>query len=99
MAGGFLGGGMEDLFEAGVVRAVGDAVRAKQKAVAVMMDEMMLTIARDLTPLRPRKTEPRVKKRRPNNHRLMTSPRKEIGPLPHRKVGVENRLKTSRPAM
>ncbi len=99
MAGGFLGGGMEDLFEVGVVKAVGDAVRAKQKTVAVMMDEMMLTIARDLTPLRPGRTEPRVKKRRPKNHRLMTSPRKEIGPLPHRKVGVENRLKTSRPAM
>ena len=90
---------MEDLFEAGVVRAVGDAVRAKQKAVAVMMDEMMLTIARDLTPLRPGGTEPRVKKRRPKNHRLMTSPGKEIGPFPHRKVGVENRLKTSRQAM
>jgi len=36
---------MEDLFEVGVVKAVGDAVRAKQKTVAVMMDEMMLTIA------------------------------------------------------
>jgi len=41
---------MEDLFEVGVVKAVGDAVRAKQKTVAVMIDEMMLTIARDLTP-------------------------------------------------
>jgi hypothetical protein len=52
---------MEDLFEVGVVKAVVDAVRTKQKAVAVMIDEMLLTIARDLTPLRPGRTEPRVK--------------------------------------
>ena len=40
-------------------------------------------------PLRPGRSEPRVKKRRPKNYRLMTKPRKEMGNLPHRKVGVE----------
>jgi len=45
---------MEDLFELGVVKAVGDAVRTKQKAVAVMIDEMLLTIARS-HPASPRK--------------------------------------------
>ena len=66
----------------------------KPKTIAAMIDEMLLTIARDLTPLRPGRTEPRVKKRRPKNHRLMTKPRREIGPLPHRKVGVENHPKS-----
>ena len=66
----------------------------KPKMIAAMIDEMLLTIARDLTPLRPGRTEPRVKKRRPKNHRLMTKPRREIGPLPHRKVGVENHPKS-----
>ena len=37
----------------------------KPKTIAAMIDEMLLTIARDLTPLRPGRTEPRVKKRRP----------------------------------
>jgi hypothetical protein len=45
LAGGFLGGSMEDLFEVGVVKAVGDAV---------MIDEMLLTIARS-HPASPRK--------------------------------------------
>ena len=45
---------MEDLFEVGVVKAVVDAVRTKQKADAVMIDEMLLTIARS-HPASPRK--------------------------------------------
>jgi hypothetical protein len=66
----------------------------KPKTISAMIDEMLLTIARDLTPILPGRTEPRVKKRRPKNHRLMTKPRKEIGPLPHRKVGVEHHPKS-----
>jgi len=69
-------------------------IEKKPKTIAAMIDEMLLTIARDLTPLRPGRTEPRVKKRRPKNLRLMTKPRKEIGPLPHRNGGVENHPKS-----
>jgi len=69
-------------------------IEKKPKTIAAMIDEMLLAIARDLNPLRPGRTEPRVKKRRPKNYRLMTKPRKEMGPLPHRKVGVENHPKS-----
>ena len=69
-------------------------VEKKPKTIAAMIDDMLLTIARDLTPLRPGRSEPRVKKRRAKNYRLMTKPRKEMGPLPHRKVGVENHPKS-----
>ena len=58
-----------------------------------MIDEMLFTIARDLLPFRPNRSEPRVKKRRPKNYRLLTKPRYETGPLPHRNYGVENHPK------
>ena len=70
------------------------ALERKPKTIAAMIDDMLLVIGRDLIPLRPRRSEPRVKKRRPKNYRLMTKPRKEMGPLPHRKVGVENHPKS-----
>jgi len=69
-------------------------IEKKPKTIAAMIDEMLVAIAWDLNPLRPGRTEPRVKKRRPKNYRLMTKPRKEMGPLPHRKVGVENHPKS-----
>jgi hypothetical protein len=69
-------------------------VEKKPKTIAAMIDDMLLTIARDLTPLRPGRSEPRVKKRRPKNYRLMTKPRKEMRPLPHRKVDIENHPKS-----
>jgi hypothetical protein len=62
----------------------------KPRTLSALVEEMLLAIARDLVPLRPCRTEPRVRKRRPKNYRLMTKPRREIGPLPHRKIGVEN---------
>lgn len=67
----------------------------KPRTISAMVDEMLLAIARDPTPLRPGRSEPRVRKRRPKNYRLMTKPRHEMGPLPHRKCGVENLPKTS----
>jgi hypothetical protein len=67
----------------------------KPRTVAALVDEMLLAIARDLVPLRPDRLEPRVRKRRPKNYRLLTKPRKEMGPLPHRKIGRENHPKTS----
>jgi hypothetical protein len=62
----------------------------KPRTISAIVEEMLLAIARDLVPLRPQRTEPRVRKRRPKNYRLMTKPRHEMGPLPHRKIGVEN---------
>ena len=68
-------------------------LESKPKSIAAMIDKMLQSIAKDLTPLRPGRSEPRVKKRRPKNYRLMTKPRKEMGNLPHRKVGVEKHPK------
>lgn len=65
----------------------------KPRTISAMVDEMLLAIARDLNPNRPGRSEPRVKKRRPKNYRLLTKPRHEMGLLPHRKSGVENRPK------
>jgi len=61
----------------------------KPRTIAAMVDEMLLAIAKDLNPHRPGRNEPRVKKRRPKNYRLLTKPRHEMGHLPHRKIGVE----------
>ena len=66
----------------------------KPRTISAIIDEMLLAIARDLNPHRPGRSEPRVKKRRPKNYRLLTKPRHEMGPLPHRKDGVENHPKT-----
>lgn len=67
----------------------------KPRTVSAIVDEMLFAIARDLVPLRPDRTEPRVRKRRPKNYRLMTKPRHEMGPLPHRKIGVETPTRSS----
>ena len=66
----------------------------KPRRLSAMIDEMLLAIARDLLPIRPNRSEPRVKKRRPKNYRLLTKLRHEMGPLPHRNYGVENHPKT-----
>ncbi len=65
----------------------------KPKTIAALIDDMLRAIARDPNPLRPNRSEPRVRKRRPKNYRLMTKPRHEMGPLPHRKNGIESRPK------
>lgn len=67
----------------------------KPRTVAAIIEEMLSTIARDLLPHRPNRSEPRVRKRRPKNYRLLTKPRREMGPLPHRKIGVERNPKSS----
>jgi hypothetical protein len=67
----------------------------KPRTISSLVDEMLLAIARDLNTHRPDRSEPRVKKRRPKNYRLMTKPRHEMDPLPHRKVGVEKCPKTA----
>jgi hypothetical protein len=62
----------------------------KPRTVAAMTEEMLQAIARDPLPLRPNRCEPRVRKRRPKNYRLLTKSRLQMSPLPHRKYGVEN---------
>ncbi len=66
----------------------------KTRIISAIVDEMLLAIARDLLPIRPNRSEPRVKKRRPKNYHLLTKPRHEMGPLPHRNRGVENHPKS-----
>ena len=61
----------------------------KPRTVSALVDEMLLAMARDPNPHRPGRSEPRVKKRRAKNYRLLTKPRHEMGHLPHRKIGVE----------
>ena len=66
----------------------------KPRTVASLIDEMLLTIVRDLVPYRPNRSEPRAKKRRAKNYKFLNKPRKKMGNLPHRKKGVENHPKT-----
>ena len=61
----------------------------KPRTIAAIVDEMLLAIARDPNPHRPGRSEPRVVKRRRKNYRLLTRPRRQMGNLPHRKIGVE----------
>ena len=62
----------------------------KPGTVSAIIEEMLRAIASDLNPHRPGRSDPRVRKRRPKNHRLLTKHLHEMGPLPHRKTGVEN---------
>jgi len=70
-------------------------VEDKPRIISAIVEEMLRAIARDLNPLRTGRSEPRVRKRRPKNYRLMTKPRQEMGSLPHRKTGVENSPKVA----
>lgn len=45
---------------------------------------LVQTIAHDLVPLRPNRSEPRAVKRRRKNYHLLTKPRHQMGNLPHR---------------
>ena len=65
----------------------------KPRTISALVDEMLLAIARDLNPHRPGRSEPRVKNRRSKNYRLLTKTRHKMGPLPHRKGGVEKNPK------
>jgi len=64
----------------------------KPKTIEAMIEEMLLAIARDTVAERPKRSEPRVKKRRAKNYRLLTKPRHKMHRLPHRKDGIENHL-------
>jgi hypothetical protein len=69
------------------LRHFADAVQAahgKPRKQAALLDAMLATMAEDLVPLRPNRSEPRAKKRRPKNFQLLTKPRRKMGKLPHR---------------
>jgi DDE family transposase/transposase IS4-like protein len=49
-----------------------------------LLAQMLAAIAFDPVPLRPHRSEPRVKKRRPKNYRLLTKPRHQMKLTQHR---------------
>lgn len=55
-----------------------------------LLEIMLHYLAADLLPLRPNRTEPRARKRRPKNYPLLTKPRQQFIDIPHR-----NRYKKS----
>ena len=73
---------------AAVIAAAGKAPRKQE----TLIDQMLAAIAHDPLPLRPERSEPRARKRRPKNYQLQTQPRHEIGNLPRR-----NRPQFTRP--
>jgi Transposase DDE domain/Insertion element 4 transposase N-terminal len=69
------------------LRSWASVIRAsagKPRKQTELVNRMLLTIASDLLPIRPGRSEPRAKKRRPKNYQLLTSPRYQMGNLPHR---------------
>lgn len=76
---------------ADVIHAASDTPRRQQK----LIDEMLALIAADPVPLRPGRSEPRAKKRRPKNYQLLTKPRAEMGNVPHRNRPNPKRPKTA----
>jgi len=60
------------------------ATHRKPRKQAQLFDALLRTIASDLVPLRPERSEPRARKRRPKNYQLLTKPRKEMCTAPHR---------------
>ena len=60
------------------------AARATPRRQEALIEQMLATIASDPVPKRPRRSEPRAKKRRPKNYHLLTKPRSEMQVPPHR---------------
>ena len=61
-----------------------ESLAKKPREVARATALLLELIAQDLNPLRPGRTEPRAKKRRPKNYHLLTKPRHEMYVPPHR---------------
>ena len=53
-----------------------NAAYDKPREQARLFDHILQILAEDIVPLRPHRSEPRVRKRRPKNYRLMTQPRR-----------------------
>ena len=60
------------------------AADGKPRKQRALLDTLIETIASDLLPHRPGRVEPRVKKRRPKNYHLLTTPRHQMRVPPHR---------------
>lgn len=60
------------------------AAHAKPTRQRQLFDALLLTIAADRVPLRPDRSEPRAKKRRPKNYHLLTKPRHSMVLSQHR---------------
>jgi hypothetical protein len=60
------------------------AAHSKPRQQAHLYREMLRLIALDQLPIRPQRSEPRAKKRRPNNYQLLTKPRKSMLITQHR---------------
>ena len=60
------------------------AAHAKPARQRQLFDALLITIAADQIPLRPNRTEPRAKKRRPKNYHLLTKPRHSMVLSQHR---------------
>jgi hypothetical protein len=60
------------------------AAAAKPRQRAQLYSEMLRLIALDQLPIRPLRSEPRAKKRRPKNYQLLTKPRKLMIIIQHR---------------
>ena len=70
---------------AATVRQWAPIMAAAPKTVQKRMYAALLTaIARDPVPLRPNRTEPRARKRRPKNYQLLNAPRHTFKECPHR---------------
>jgi hypothetical protein len=60
------------------------AATGKPRKQATLLQELLRTIAADLLPDRPNRSEPRAKKRRAKNYHLLTKPRKQMRIPSHR---------------
>ena len=57
---------------------------AQRRATPAILERFLAILAEDLVPLRPNRSEPRARKRRPKNYHLLTKPRHQVGNLLHR---------------
>jgi hypothetical protein len=60
------------------------ASAGKPRKQALLLDQLLHTVALDQLPLRPDRSEPRVRKRRPKSYQFLTQPRHKMRPIPHR---------------
>jgi hypothetical protein len=74
------------------------ACSSNRKKQDELIAQMLAIIASDPVPERPNRSEPRAKKRRPKNYKLLTEPRHRTGNLPRRnrpKMTARRTLSTS----
>ena len=64
-----------------------DAIQSlagKPRRQRALLEDLLLTIAKDLLPVRPGRVEPRARKRRQKNYHLLTKPRRQMHVPNHR---------------